>query len=96
MKHKSAKSIQIKLFKPEIEPMDMRNGTFLPKDDNNYPIGLSELMEMCGNITWRMYRDITQPSDKRFYICCIEVTNQFGSTPEEAVANLYIELNKRK
>ncbi len=71
-----------------------------PDCELNYPVSgigiyiptLSELIEACGD----EFGSLTREDDGSFY--AVNVSNKakygFGSTPEEAVANLWLELNK--
>lgn len=59
---------------------------------------LSELVEACGNISFRLERFIREDGEERgsWLVECREIDwFAYFSTPEEAVAKLWLELNKK-
>ncbi len=107
MNYETAKKLQQSLpnCNHELEPMDFLNGKYLPRDHNNYPIGLSELIEACGENFLNLHKGVSWWATGVHTEDIMEVlTGQFpkgkpievrGSTPEIAVANLWLELNKK-
>lgn len=107
MTYELAKKLQQTLpnCNPEIEPMDMRDGTFSPRDHNNKTIGLSELIDACGDKFGGLLKDKTQwmatTPDKADEIKGGDPIRHYyelvatGSTAIEAVSNLWLSLNKK-
>jgi hypothetical protein len=65
-------------------------------DYGDHP-SLSELIEACGDNHFELERDWFNGTDKWRALYWFEgnVKSGFGSTPEEAVAKLWIALNKK-
>lgn len=95
MNYELAKKLQQTLSQcsPEMEPMDMRNDTWLPRDMNNFSITLSELIEACGDSFLMLVHPNKGIRDD--WSAFGVPNNGFGSTPEEAVAELYLALNSK-
>jgi len=99
VKYELAKELQELLpFCPsDVEPTDFLDGTFLPRNHNNKPIGLSELIEACGDVTLDKKRDAPcegEEVDTFTYDAYTDKMSFISDTPEEAVARLWLALNK--
>ena len=70
------------------EMMEMEGETFYPT--------LSELIEACGEKIWKLEFSSTESIWRAFsQNSRLLIGSCKGSTPEEAVANLWLELNKK-
>lgn len=77
----------------------LKNGDIIklePKDTSVYCPTLSELIEACGDV----FYSLTQKPITRYWLAKAFIDYEIlketkGSTPEEAVANLWLELNNK-
>lgn len=93
MDYETAKKLQMTLpiCNPELGPKDMLNGQFLPRDHKNKNIRLSELIEACG-IKFDMLQMFQLDE---WYATGQGGWKGAGSTPDEALVNLWLKLNSK-
>ena len=74
------------------------NGGWQLQDTDNerfYSPTLSELIEACGDKFWRL-QQLTKMGDCQHWMAeGAGIIEEHGHTPEEAVVNLWLKLNKR-
>lgn len=98
MNYELAKELMMtgKFNDPALEPMDMGGGEYLPTDLNNKPIGLSELIEACGGGFTSLDRIKAHGDYETVFLCELTTGGAvMGHSPEEAVARLWLVLNKK-
>lgn len=87
----------------EISRMDKDEDTlsYVFKNEIPYNPTLSELIEACGKIVLWSYNDKWYAGHNNEYYCDCSYFDDYpipleeGDTPEEAIAKLYLELNKK-
>lgn len=66
------------------------------RSDMAYKPTLGELIEECGNGYFKLEQATTEKSDKKSWLANTDtVLGECESTPEEAVARLWLALNKK-
>lgn len=105
MNYELAKKLQTTLpvCNPELEPIDMLNGEYFPRDNNNFPLTLASLIKTCGEKFLRLEFVIDGGIDgtERLWWAVSRrslVPEEYqvaGETPEEAIANLWLALNNK-
>lgn len=84
-------------YNNETELLGIRPGIVGSKCQSYYSPSLSELIEACNEYGW--FRSLTHDKGSDVWnaeYASMVVKNAFGKTPEEAVARLWLKLNKKK